>query len=339
MDERVSADRQARGAESRARALWVTGPAACALREEPLARPGPQEVLVESLFGAISRGTERLVFDGAVPPGEHERMRGPHMGGSFPFPVKYGYAVCGRVTGGAPDLLGKTVFCLHPHQDRFVVSRDAVTVLPEGVPAERAPLAANMETALNILWDSEILAGDRVAVFGAGVVGGLVALLAAQIPGVELWLVDPLESRQSLAISLGARFVSPQALGGEAPFDVIVNASASGEALAQGLAVAGPGARLVEASWYGDRQVSLPLGGAFHAGRLALVSSQVGQIPVRQSPRWTYRRRLTKALELLRDDRVETLFTGMTAFSALGPSYETILRDPATLCHRIRYDQ
>ncbi len=318
-----------------ARALWLPSPGTCEIRDEALPQPAEGQVLVRMLFSGVSRGTENLVFNGRVPTSEFERMRGPHMGGEFPFPVKYGYSAVGRIEAGHASLLGRTVFCLHPHQDVFAVGEAAVTVLPDGLPPARAVLTANMETALNIVWDADILPGDRVAVFGAGVVGALVAYLASRIAGTEVLLIDRNPARRALAASLGLDFASGDEVTGE--FDVTVNASGSAEALARAIELAGQEARVVEASWHGDRPVSLPLGGAFHARRLTIVSSQVGSVPPSRRARWTYARRLAKALDLLRDDRLDALISGETRFADLKKAYPAILADPETLCHRIHY--
>lgn len=323
------------GAGRTARALWFPAVRTCAVEAEELGAVDDSSVLVRTLFSGISRGTESLVFNGLVPESERERMRGPHMAGDFPFPVKYGYALVGRVEKGPEHLAGRNVFCLHPHQSATIVSEAMVTPLPEGVPPERAVLAANMETALNIVWDAGIMPGDRVAVFGAGVVGALSAFLATAIIGTEVVLVDRNPARRTLADRLGVTFAESGALDGE--FDVLINASASGEALAQALDRAGFEARLIEASWYGDRQLSLPLGGAFHSQRLSIVASQVGALPPGRRARWTFERRLAKAIALLDDARLDALISGETAFEDIAATYPDIIDDPETLCHRIRY--
>ncbi|MBT9372256.1 zinc-binding alcohol dehydrogenase [Rhizobium sp. CSW-27] len=327
-----------------ARALWFEAPGKAVLRQEPLTfdRPAGGEadcmrgpVLVRALYSGISRGTEATVFHGLVPDSEHERMRGPHMGGAFPFPVKYGYAMVGRVEEGPAPLLGRPVFVLHPHQDLFSVPAEAVVPLPPDLPPERAVLAANMETALNIVWDALIQPGDRVAVFGAGVVGALTARLAASIAGTEVLLIDRDLERASLAAALGLDFSLADHVEGE--FDVVVNASGSGAALSRAIDLAGPEARLVEASWYGARSATLPLGGAFHSRRLAIVSSQVGSIPAHRRARWSFRRRLDKALQLLSDPRLDALISGESRFADLAADYPRIVEQAATLCHRITY--
>jgi NADPH:quinone reductase-like Zn-dependent oxidoreductase len=316
-------------------AFWIEAAGRGALQSEPLAPPGEGEVLVRTLWSGISRGTESLVFKGLVPESEYERMRGPSMGGDFPFPVKYGYAAVGLVEEGPEALRGRLVFALHPHQDRFVLSADMVRPLPGTLPARRAILAANMETALTILWDAGIQAGDRVAVFGAGVVGSLVAHLAARVPATQVRLIDRNPQRAALAAELGLPFSTTDRLEGS--FDVLVNASATEDALTQAIDHAGFEARIVEASWYGDRRVTIPLGGAFHSRRLQLVSSQVGGIPADRRARWTYARRMTTALDLLADPRLDRLISGETDFAALPDTYAEILSASDTLCHAIRY--
>ena len=188
-----------------ASALWHVGPGRAELRDEAIAAPSAGEVRVRALFGAISRGTERLVAAGRVPPGEHERMRAPLMGGAFPFPVKYGYSTVGRVEEGPPPWRGRTVFVLHPHQDVFIAPADLAQIVPDGVPPARAVLAANMETALNALWDGAPGTADRIAVVGGGLVGMLVARLCGRLPGAEVTIVDIVPARADLA----ARSASP----------------------------------------------------------------------------------------------------------------------------------
>lgn len=317
------------------RALWIERAEHCELKEEQLRQPRDNEVLVRTLYTGISRGTEALVFKGAVPSTEFERMRGPHMEGDFSFPVKYGYSSVGIVEEGPADVVGKTVFCLHPHQNVFITAKDMVTALPEKLPPARAVLAANMETALNIVWDAVIQPGDRVAVFGGGVVGTMVANLSNRIAGTDTVLVDTNPERRHHAEAMGLAFIEAGNLEGE--FDVLINASASGEALAQAIHHAGMEARIVEASWYGDKSVTIPLGGSFHSRRLSLVSSQVGSIPKLHSARWTFGRRMAKALELLLDDTLDHLISGETAFADLADEYPRILSSQDTLCHRIHY--
>jgi 2-desacetyl-2-hydroxyethyl bacteriochlorophyllide A dehydrogenase len=317
------------------RALWFEAPGKAVLRDGPVPAPAAGEVLVRTSFSGISRGTEATVFQGLVPESERERMRVPFMDGEFGFPVKYGYCAIGTVEEGEPDLIGRSVFCLHPHQELFVVPAAAVTPLPQDLPASRAVLAANMETALNIIWDAAILPGERIAVFGAGVVGSLVAYLATRITGTEVVLTDPNLERASLAEALGVAFAVPNSLEGE--FDALINASGASAALSQAIDLAGLEARIVEASWYGERPVSLSLGGAFHSRRLSIVSSQVGHVSGRMRARWSHARRLAKVMDLLRDDRLEALISGETAFADLAEDYPRILQSSATLLHRIRY--
>ena len=312
-----------------AQALWITAPGKASLAPASQAEGGS----FRARFSAISRGTERLVLAGQVPPQEHDRMRAPFQEGDFPFPVKYGYSnVAERMDG---PHTGRLVFALFPHQDIFRLPEDSVIPLPADLPPTRAVLAANMETALNVVWDSGISAGDRVAIIGAGVVGALVAYLAARMPGADVTLCDLDPQRAALAEALGCDFATPQGLSEE--YDAIVNASASEGGLALALAHAGPGAAVVEASWHGTSPVSLPLGGRFHSHRLRLLSSQVGAVPPDRLPRWTYRRRLTKALDLLCDPCLDALISGESAFDDLPRDYARIIADPGTLCHRIRY--
>lgn len=297
-----------------ARALWYVGPRECALNAEPFA-PEPGAPVVRTLFSAISRGTERLVFEGRVPQSERERMRGPNMAGDFPFPVKYGYCAVGMVVDGPDDMVARQVFALHPHQTHFSLPREALTLLPKGLPPRRAVLAANMETALNALWDSGAGPGDRIVVIGAGVVGLLVASLAAKLPGAEVTVVDVDAGRAAIVESFGARFAAPGSAAGEA--DIVFHASATAAGLNLAIELAGFEARIVELSWHGEGATPVSLGGAFHSRRLSLVSSQVGHVAASRRARWSYGRRMAKALELLADKRLDQLITDEIPFAEI----------------------
>lgn len=305
--------RRSAGRLQMARALWYVKPGVAELRSAPLEPLRPGQCRVRALYSGVSRGTERLVCQGRVGSSEWNRMRAPHQEGDFPFPVKYGYCATGVVEQGPPELLGREVFCLHPHQDVFVVAADMVTLLPEGLPARRATLAANMETTLNAMWDAGAGPGDRIVVVGAGVVGLLVASLAARLPGTEVTVVDRDADRAATAASLGAGFALPEAAPTGA--DVVFHASASGAGLNTAIASAGFEGRIVELSWYGDKRVEIDLGGDFHSQRLQLVSTQVGQVASRRRARWSYRRRMEKALTLLGDARLDTLVREEISFS------------------------
>ncbi len=317
-----------------AQAFWVVAPGRGEIRTEPLPPPGAGDVLVQALYSGISRGTESLVFAGRVPPAEYSRMRAPFQDGDFPAPVKYGYASVGVVQSGPAPLRGQTVFCLYPHQTRYVVPAQALHALPGDVPAARAVLAANLETALNGLWDAGIRLGDRVAIVGGGTVGCLVAWLAARVPGCEVELIDIAPARAATAAALGVRFAAPAAATPDA--DCVVHASGSAAGLRTALTLAAPEATVVEMSWYGDREVALPLGEAFHSRRLTLRSSQVGNLPPSQRPRWTHRRRLELALRLLADPRLDALISGESTLAEL-PQLLPQLAAGNALCHRIRY--
>jgi hypothetical protein len=318
----------------KAQALWYTVAGQAELRAETVAAPGPDEVSIEALHGAISRGTEALVFNGRVPSSEFERMRAPFMSGSFPFPVKYGYSTVGRIVDGISR--GRVVFTLHPHQSLFTLPATAAVAVPDHVPASRAILAANMETALNALWDASPGPADRIAVIGAGVVGALVAYLCGRIPGTQVTLVDIDTSREPLAGKLGVRFAAPK----DAPpdCDVVFHTSGSGAGLTTAINLAGDEARIIEMSWYGEGDIALPLGGAFHSRRLAIISSQVGKVSPSHRPRWPYARRLAAALDLLADDRLDALIAPPIAFTDLPAHLPRILASGSgVLCQRIDY--
>jgi hypothetical protein len=321
-----------------AKALWYVAAGRAEIRDEPLAASGAGEVRVRALHSAISRGTERLVLSGRVPESEFERMRGPFMAGAFPFPVKYGYAMVGRVEQGPAELKGRAVFALHPHQTVFNVPITAVTPVPEGVPPARAVLAANMETALNAVWDAAPGPADRIAVIGAGVVGALVAYLCGRLPGAQVTLVDIEPSRAELARALGVSFAAPGHAAGDC--DLVVHASGSAAGLATALGLAGEEATVLEMSWYGTDQVAAPLGAAFHSRRLKLISSQVGKVAPSHRPRWSYARRLAAALDLLTDPKLDALLAPSITFTDLPARLPDILSPQGgVLCQLVTYPE
>jgi threonine dehydrogenase-like Zn-dependent dehydrogenase len=325
-----------------ARQFWIRRPGHGEIVRAGLAPRQADEVLIRTRYSAISRGTESLVFKGEVPPSQYETMRAPFQEGDFPGPVKYGYMNVGTIVEG-PNLdangatsAGRLVFCLFPHQDVYCVNADRITPIPDDVPPGRAVLAANMETAVNVLWDARPAAGDRIVVIGAGVVGLLAAWLCRQTPGAAVTVVDVNPAREAVARELDLAFRTEPPRGAAA--DLVIHASGQPEGLAGALAVAGIEGRIVEASWYGSRSVPLPLGEDFHSRRLTLRSSQVGRIPPDRAARWTPPRRMALALDLLREPRLDALITGESVFDDLPQVMAALSHDPAgALCHRIRY--
>ncbi|MGX1546768.1 zinc-binding alcohol dehydrogenase [Streptomyces adustus] len=320
-----------------ARAFWLRSPGHGEVRELTLAEPAEDEVVVRSLWSGISRGTETLVFRGGVPASQHAVMRAPFQEGDFPGPVKYGYLNVGVVEEGPEELTGRTVFCLYPHQTRYVVPVSAVTVVPDGVPAERAVLAGTVETAVNALWDAAPLVGDRIAVVGGGMVGCSVAALLARFPGVRVQLVDADPARAAVAEALGVGFAGPDQALGEC--DLVVHASATEQGLARSLELLRAEGTVIELSWYGDRRVALPLGEAFHSRRLTVRGSQVGTVSPARANR-SYADRLALALDLLADPALDALITGESAFEDLPEVMPRLASgEIPALCHRVRYDK
>ncbi|WP_433454050.1 zinc-dependent alcohol dehydrogenase [Streptomyces sp. CA-142005] len=319
-----------------ARAFWLRSPGHGELRDITLAEPAEDEVVVRALYSGVSRGTETLVFRGGVPESQHAVMRAPFQEGDFPGPVKYGYLSVGQVEEGPAELVGRTVFCLYPHQSRYVVRVNAVTVVPERVPAERAVLAGTVETAVNALWDAAPLIGDRIAVVGGGMVGCSVAALLARFPGVRLQLVDADPARAKTAEALGVNFATPDSALGDC--DLVVHASATEAGLTRALQLLAPEGTVVELSWYGDRRVALPLGEAFHSRRLTVRSSQVGTVSPAARAGRGYAERMALALDLLADPALDALITGESAFEQLPDVMPQLASgEIPALCHRIRY--
>lgn len=298
-----------------ARAYWTVGPGHGEIREEPLPRPSPDEALVRMLCSGVSRGTEVLVHRHDVPEEIRELMRAPFQQGDLPGPVKYGYLAVGVVEEGPPELIGRRVFCLHPHQDRFVVPASAVHPLPDDLPAERAVLAGTVETAVNALWDAGPRIGDRVAVIGGGMVGLCVALLLTRHPLGRLEVVDTDPRRRKRIAALGLTAVAPDHAAGNC--DLTFHTSATGPGLALALELLGTEGEVIELSWYGRAEPTVPLGSAFHARRLAIRGSQVGRVSPARAARHDFGMRMAVALDALRDPRFDRLLSPAVAFTEL----------------------
>ncbi|HEX6759320.1 MAG TPA: zinc-binding alcohol dehydrogenase [Propionibacteriaceae bacterium] len=317
-------------------AYWTMAPRHGVLRTEPARAPGNDEALVRTICSGISHGTEMLVHAGRVPPEVAESMRAPFQVGSLPSPVKYGYLSVGVVEEGPTSLKGTRVFCLHPHQDRYVVPVSSLTPVPEGVPSDRAVLAGTMETGINALWDAGPRIGDRVAVVGAGMVGGAVAALLRTFPLDRLQIVDVNPSRSALAAALGVELVHPDDAAEDN--DLVFHCSATEAGLARSLQLLGDEADLIELSWYGTVQPRVPLGAAFHSRRLAIRASQVGAVAAARRARRTTSDRLALAMRMLHDPVFDVFITGHAPFSALPQTMESIFDDGTdTLCQVIDY--
>jgi hypothetical protein len=324
------------GGEELAQALWYVRPGQAEIRPERLPPLADGHVRVRSRYSAISRGTEALIAAGRVPESEYQRMRAPFMAGSFPFPVKYGYATVGEIEAGPAALIGRNVFALHPHQTKFDLPAEAVVPVPGDIPLPRAVLAANVETALNATWDAAPGPSGRIALVGAGVVGALVGFLCARIEDAEVTLVDIDPAREVLARALNLKFATPDAAPVDCDF--VFHASASAAGLSTALGLAGDEATIVELSWYGAGTVPVPLGGAFHSRRLKIISSQVGKVAPSRRASFTHRQRLEAAIKLTADPRLDALLAPAVAFSELPDRLPDILKPRSgILCQLVSY--
>ena len=297
------------------RAYWTVAPGRGEVRTAELGPPAAGEALVRALASGISRGTELLVHRGGVPEQVAESMRAPFQQGEHPGPVKYGYLSVGVVEQGPDDLVGLRVFCLHPHQDRYVVPAGALVPVPDAVPTERAVLAGAVETAVNALWDAPPMLGDRVAVVGAGMIGASLAALLRRYPLQRLQVVDPDPARLGLGKALAVQVVSPEEAAEGC--DLVFHASSTAAGLATGLSLLGVEGEVLELSWYGDTAPTVPLGAQFHSRRLSLRASQVGAVSPSRRARRSTRDRMLLALDALADPAFDALLTGRTAFADL----------------------
>ena len=318
-----------------AQAYWVTESGHGELRPEAIPTPGPQEALVRTLYSGVSRGTERVVHEGRVPERVADLMHAPHQEGDFPGPVKYGYLSVGVVEQGPDTWIGKTVFSLHPHQDFYVVPTNHLTAIPEDVPARRAVLTGIVEVAINALWEAGPRLGDRVAVVGGGLVGGVLATILRKYPLGRLQLVDADAEKRNLAEKLNINFALPDEA--ENDCDVVFHCSASNEGLKLSLQLAGDDSDVIELSWFADKEVTLPLGEDFHARRLTIRSSQVGAVALPRRHRRTNAQRLQLAAATLKDPVFDTFLSSECQFQNLPTSLVQLFEKPGGFCHVVAY--
>lgn len=324
---------------------WTVAPGRGELRTHTLPALDGDAVLVRTRYSGVSRGTERLVHHHRVPLAHAQRMRAPFQVGDLPGPVSYGYLAVGRVEAGPAHLLGRDVFALHPHHDRFVVPAAAVHPLPDGLPARRAVLAGTVETALNALWDAAVRVGDRVVVVGGGPVGACVARLAAGVPGTRVELVDPEPSRAATAAVLGVAHRHPDELAGAdhvGTADVVVHTSATAAGLALALRLAPDDGEVVELSWFGSDSPAVPLGDDVHVRRVGLRPSQVGAVAAARRSRRSPAERLDLALRLLLDPAFDHLLGDDVPFVDLPARMPDLLSPGGPAgdgrCPVVRYD-
>ena len=317
-------------------AYWTVPPGTGQLRGERLEPPREGEALVRTLFSGVSRGTESLIHAGAVPSAVRAAMRAPFQAGDLPGPVKYGYLSVGLVEAGPPELVGRRVFCLYPHQDRYVVPVQALTLVPDAVPADRAVLTGTVETAVNAVWDGAPRLGDRVAVVGAGMVGCALAAVLRTFPLQRLELIDVDGARERVARRLGVAFAEPREAAGDC--DLVFHCSATAGGLNRGLELLGEEGELIELSWYGDAVVAAALGAAFHAGRLTVRASQVGAVAAARRARRTHQDRRALAAGLLRDPAFDALITSRGPFRELPETMRRLAAGELVgLCHVVEY--
>ena len=301
-----------------AKALWHLSPTQSTVKEEELAVPDTGNILLQSVFSLISNGTERIVASGLVPKELQAHMGVPYMGGSFEFPIKYGYSLVAQgkaLEGGEPSFF----HVMHPHQDQLVVSSAAIQEIPTTIPPKRAVLTSNVETAVNAVWDSGVSIGDKVMVVGFGLIGSLVARVLSLLPAVDVVVAETNTYRSQLAQQMGFTIYSDAQ-----EFDIAYNTSANAEGLQLGVEAVGNAGKVVELSWYGTKLTPIHLGGSFHYGRKQIISSQVSQIPVERTLRWDYARRKQVVFKLLENPIFDEHLTHEIAFEETPNFFEKL---------------
>jgi len=326
------------------RAVEFVGPGDVDIVEFDLPAPGPDEVLVETELSAVSAGTELLAYRGELDPSSAADEQLAALNGDMSYPLRYGYAAVGEVTavgdGVDPAWLGRTVFGFNPHESRFLSDPADLHPVPDGIAPETAALFANAETAVNFALDGAPRIGERVAVFGQGVVGLLTTALLSRSGAETVVAVEPREQRRWIAADLGAdETVDPTAADPAAivrdltgGVDLAVEVSGRPETLEPAVESTRYDGRVLVGSWYGTKRAELGFGDHFHRGRIAVESSQVSTIDPELRGRWDRgRRRETTWRELRRlaaEDRIaDRLVTDRVPVAEAPAAYRRLAND------------
>jgi 2-desacetyl-2-hydroxyethyl bacteriochlorophyllide A dehydrogenase len=336
--------------------LYFVAPGRVEIRENTLPRPTANQLLIETVYSAISAGTEMLIYRGQVGREMAIDETIGVLGGSFNFPLKYGYATVGRVIAVGPGVdegwHGRLVFCFNPHESRFVAGVGDVQPLPPDTAPETAVFLPNMETAVSFVMDGRPIIGERVVVFGQGIVGLLTTALLARFSLACLVTFDRFPLRREWSLRLGNQEVVQVALDPAIPTaldearellqtddstagaDLVYELSGNPQALNQAIALTGDHGRIVIGSWYGEKKTELDLGGRFHRSHIQLISSQVSRLAPQWSGRWTKSRRLDVAWKMLRHGRLgngrpERLITHRFHFTQAAEAYRLLDESPA----------
>ncbi len=316
-------------------ALYFTAPGEVTLREMPVTSPAPDEIVAETSVSGISSGSELLVYRGEAPPGMIADETIDALDGDLSFPLRYGYAAVGDVVEVGDDIseewLDRTVFAFAPHGTHFSETPSDVVPIPDDVSPAAATLLPSVETATNFALDGAPRIGERVVVFGAGVIGLCTTHLLSSFPLAELVVVDPIAARRELAERFGAHVaVAPETV--EATLDdwsgdgadLVYELSGEPETLDAAVAAAGYDGRVVVGSWYGTKRAALNLGDHFHRDRISVESSQVSTIAPELRGRWDTDRRLQTALTRLRELPVDELISHRIPFSDAPRAYRLL---------------
>lgn len=333
------------------RAIWFDSPGRIVVRQEPLPEPQPGQVLVETKFSAISPGTEMLFYRGQVPPDMTIDSAIPELARPVTYPLKYGYACVGKVIKAAeqadPAWTGRMVFAFHPHESHFWAEPEQLLPVPPGLSPEQATLLPNMETAVSLIMDGAPLLGERVIVYGQGIVGLLTTFLLARFPLACLIAVDPIRLRRSRAQEIGAHMAldpnDPEyaaqlkrALGttnGPSGADLVFELSGNPQALNDAINHAGFHGRIVVGSWYGAKRAPIDLGGHFHRNRIRLISSQVSTVNPVHAGRWDKSRRLEFAWAMLQSVSAGELITHRFGLDRAADAYSLVDQHPNQSIH------
>jgi 2-desacetyl-2-hydroxyethyl bacteriochlorophyllide A dehydrogenase len=345
------------------RVVTFTAPRTVDVRNEPIPEPGPSAVRVQTEVSAISPGTEGLIYRDEAPAGMAADASIEALSGGLDYPITYGYAAVGRVEAVGADVdpgwEGQRVFAFQPHASHFVAAPDALIPLPDDVSNEDAVMIPNVETAVNLMMDGRPMIGERVVVFGQGVVGLLTTALASRHPVAALYAVEPHAERRHRAEKWGSdRCLDPSDVdtlkellhvtsadpqdareGRYEGADLAIELSGKPDVLNDAISVTGFDGRILVGSWYGAKSADIDLGGRYHRSRMEITSSQVSSIDPRHRGRWSKERRMQAVIDLLPDVRPGRLISDVFSVEEAPHAYEQLFGSGEPLLQPVfRYD-
>lgn len=293
---------------------------------------------MKSICSLISSGTELKIFKGLFDEAQLDVNIKGMAEETMKYPLSYGYSLVGIVTRCGSDvadsesLMGKMVFTFSPHSTHAIVDRRTVHIVPDGISAEDAIFLPSVETALSIVHDANIRVGERVSVYGQGLIGLLVTGILSRLQPClnhssvgTITTFDTIGDRLAMSSAMGSsQALLPCSAKEAGPFDVSIEVSGNARALQSAIDATQDGGRIIVGSWYGNSEIQLKLGIDFHRSHKTIKTSQVSTIPAELSALWSKEKRFILSWELVRLLKPSNLITRWSSLDNAQESYELL---------------